>query len=196
MSESSREQESGLVPSFIASFDRLNELTADEILDPVAWQLVSGDADQFGCRHWRPAKVITDRACLEELYSRLPARFPPLFELLLLSYRWAEVDLRLYTLLANPPGPDLTGFFTQLSKDKALWNCLSRARYIQFGRGPDASYDPVCFDVRSRRKGGECRIVKIDHEEILCNDRIRVTAELAPSFRQLMLGTIAQADRR
>lgn len=192
MSLSSREQESRLVAGFIASFERLSELTADEVLDPVAWQLVSGDADQFGFRHWRPAKVITDRAGLEQLYSRLPARFPRLFELLLLSYRWAEVDLRLYTLLANPPGPDLTGFFQRITKDTALWSCLTQAGYIQFGRGADASYDPVCFDVRSRRKGGECRIVKIDHEEILCNDRVKITAELAPSFRQLMLDTVAQ----
>jgi hypothetical protein len=32
--------------------------------------------------------------------------------------------------------------------------------------------------------------VKIDHEEILCNNRIKVVGELAPSFRALVLQTI------
>ncbi len=54
-------------------------------------------------------------------------------------------------------------------------------------------YDPVCFDINSRKKNGECRIVKIHHEEILCNNRVKLVAELAPSFRDLVLGTIDQA---
>lgn len=56
-------------------------------------------------------------------------------------------------------------------------------------------YDPVCFDVKTRNKNGDCRIVKIDHEEILCNNRIKVIAELAPSFYQLVLQTIERAKR-
>ena len=54
-------------------------------------------------------------------------------------------------------------------------------------------YDPVCFDLSSRKKGGEYRIIKIDHEEILCNDRLRIVSELAPTFEQLVLKTIEQA---
>ncbi len=45
---------------------------------------------------------------LEGIYSKLAARFPPIFERLVLSYRWAEVDLTDYRLIANPPGTDLT----------------------------------------------------------------------------------------
>src|ERR1700693_636689 len=56
--------------------------------------------------------------------------------------------------------------------------------------GTDVDYDPVCFDLSSRNKTGDCRIVKIDHEEILCNNRIRVVAELAKSFQQLVENTI------
>jgi hypothetical protein len=56
------------------------------------------------------------------------------------------------------------------------------------------SYDPVCFDYSSRRQGGDCKIVKIDHEEILCNNRIKVVAELAHSFRELMEQTIRTAE--
>src|SRR6266481_8517113 len=99
-----------LVDRFVASFERLSELIANELLDPISWQLSIGERDQHGLKHWRPIKVSADRALIAEIYSELPARFPPLFELLLLSYRWAEVDLRLYRLLANPPGRDLSGY--------------------------------------------------------------------------------------
>ena len=191
MPRSSLKQEL-LVDRFIASFERLSELTANESLDPVAWQLSTGESDQLGNKQWRPIRVGTDRALIAQIYSSLPARFPPLFELLLLSYRWAEVDLRFYRLLANPPGRDLAGFVQQMSKDLALWKCLKRGGYMQFGRGSDIDYDPVCFDLKSRKRSGDCRIVKIDHEQILCNDRVKVAAELAPSFEQLMLRTIDQ----
>jgi hypothetical protein len=76
--------------------------------------------------------------------------------------------------------------------DPGLWNALIPAGFIQFGKGPDVDYDPVCFDIRART--GDCRIVKIDHEEILCNNRIKVVAELAPSFEKLVLTTIEQVE--
>ena len=53
--------------------------------------------------------------------------------------------------------------------------------------------DPVCFDIKSRKKNRECRIVKTDLEEILCNNRVKLVAEPAPNFRELVLRTIDQA---
>lgn len=103
--------------------------------------------------------------------------------------------MHIYSLFANPPGPDLAGFVEQMSKDPILWKCLKREGYTQFGKGPHTNYDPVCFDIKSRKKNGDCRIVRIDHEEILCNDRVKVIAELAPSFEQLMLRTIDQVKK-
>jgi len=35
--------------------------------------------------------------------------------------------------------------------------------------------------------------VKIDHEQILCYDRVKEVAELAPTFRQLVRQTIEDA---
>jgi hypothetical protein len=152
--------------------------------------LAVGDRDQYGFKRWQPARTSTPAACLKKPYARLSARFPPLYESLVLAYRWAEVDLQSYRLLANPPGPDLSGLFKEMSEDSGLWNALLPAGYIQFGRGPDVDYDPVCFDTKSRTQSGDCRIVKIDHEEIICNYRVKVVAELAASFEQLVLQTI------
>jgi hypothetical protein len=183
-----------LVERFVASFGNLDEMAANEALDLIAWQLAIGDCDQCGRKRWRPIKVNTEVSALEPIYSKLPARFPRLFERLVLSYRWAEVDLQSYRLLANPPGPGLGGLLHEISQDSTLWKCLLKAGYIQFGKGPDVDYDPVCFDISSRTKNGDYKIVKIDHEEILCNDRVKVVAELAASFEQLMLRTIDEAS--
>jgi hypothetical protein len=185
-----------LVERFVASFEKLDEMTADEVPDPIAWQLAVGDRDQYDCRRWRPIKVNTEPSSLEPIYSKLPARFPRLFERLVLSYRWAEVDLRSFRLLANPPGSGLDGLLHQMSQDAVLWKCLVEAGYIQFGKGPDIDYDPVCFDVNARKQNRDYKVVKIDHEEILCNDRVQVVAELAPSFERLMERTIEEASSK
>ncbi len=171
-------------------FPSLTKWWLTKFSPPAAMQLAVEDTDLYDRKLWKPVKVETPLSQLDEVYAELPARFPKLFEQMVLSYRWAEVDLGTYTLLANPPAPDLNEFFRQISKDPGLWEALVPAGFIQFGKGPDLDYDPVCFDIKTRKQGGDCRIVKIDHEEILCNNRIKVVAELAPSFYQLVLQTI------
>ena len=186
-----------LLEQFVGTFDKLCEMAEYADIYPIVAEFAVGEPDELGQTHWHPLKVSTDDHCLGPLYAKLPARFPPLFERLLLSYRWAEVDLQSYTLLPNPPGRELSRFFEQISKDPGLWESLIPAGYIQFAKGPEYAYDPVCFDLKSRTKNGDCRIVKIDHEEILCNNRVKVVAELAPSFEELVRQTIRlAADRR
>jgi hypothetical protein len=80
-----------------------------------------------------------------------------------------------------------------MTRDKGLSETLIPNGYMQFGKGADIDYDPVCFDI-SWRKNRDYRIVKIDHEEILCNHRIKVVKEIAPSFRALVLQTIERAE--
>jgi hypothetical protein len=189
------ENESALIERFVASFVKLDELSADQQLDPIAWHLAIGDPNQYGLKRWRPKKTITQPDTLKAIYAKLPGRFPPVYERLILSYRWAEIDLESYRLLANPAGPDLNGLLEQISKDPAIFVSLSRAGHLQFGMGPDTDYDPVCFDLNSRGQNGDCCVVKIDHEEILCSNRAKVIGELAPSFEQLVLGTISRANQ-
>jgi len=182
-----------LIEKYVASFEKLDDRVAVKEIFPIAWELAVGEPDEYGEKHWRPAKVVTDKSALELIYAQLPGRFPRLYEELLLSYRWAEVDLSTYTLLSNPPGNDLSRLLRDLAPDP-LSNALLPAGYVQFAKGPDVDFDPVCFDYNSRRQGGDCKIVKIDHEEILCNNRIKVIAELAYSFRELVEQTIRTAE--
>lgn len=184
-----------LLRQFIDTFGSFYELAEFADIYPVVAELATGEPDDLGQTHWRPARINTDRARLQTIYARLPGRFPRLYERLVLTYRWAEVDLGAYTLLANPPGLDLSRLFNEISKDPGLWESLIPAGYIQFAKGTEYDYDPVCFDVSKRKRNGDSRIVKIDHEEILCNSRTKVVAELAPTFEDLVRQTISRAEK-
>jgi hypothetical protein len=183
-----------LLSTFVRTFGKLDALDFFPELNPIAAALTAGEPDEHGILRWEPRRSETDASSLEMLYAKLPARFPSLFERMLLTYRWAEVDLETYKLLPNPPGPDLEGFLREMSRDNGLWEALIPAGFMQFGRGADIDYDPVCFDISSRGKNRDMRVVKIDHEEILCNYKVKVVAELAPSFFELLQGTIARAN--
>lgn len=184
----------GLLEQFVACFAKLDELDANDVLDPVAWQLTYGEPDEHGYKPWRPLKHKVGSAELDPLYAVLPARFPPLYEKLILEYRWADVDLGLFTLLANPPGPDLKPLLSRIAADNHLYKFLLRSGYIPFGKGTDCDYDPVCFELKSRKQNADFRVVKIDHEGILCFDRLKVVMEIAPSFRELVIKTIDLAN--
>jgi hypothetical protein len=108
-----------------------------------------------------------------------------LFERLLLNYRWPEADLDTMFVFPNPPGPGLLGFLQQPLIDKGLAEMLLPARLVQFGRAGGGNYDPVCFDLQAT-SDSDCPIVQIDHEEILCNFRIKRVSAIAPSFRDLV----------
>jgi hypothetical protein len=184
-----------LLSEFVACFGRWDELTLWRNPELATSELATGEEDEIGTKLWRPLRFGTPPAALDSLYKVLPARLPRLYERLVLSYRWAAVDLQRYSLLANPPGPDLSGLLQAMSKDPGLWEALLPAGYIPFGRGPDMDYDPVCFDFRRGHSDQDCRIVKIDHEEILCHYRVKEVAELAPTFRELVWQTIEAAAK-
>jgi hypothetical protein len=187
--------EKALLKDFVASFEKFDDMLAMDPSDAVEWQLAVGEPDQHGWKRWLPTKFGTNPSFLAPIYAQLPARFPPLYEQLVLSYRWAEVDLGRYRLRANAPGPDLTGLWKEMSCDDFLFKTLIRAGYIPFGKGPDMDYDPVCFDLSARKKKSEFPVVKIDHEEILCHGRIKIVLEMAKTFEDLVLQTIERASR-
>lgn len=192
-----------LVKEFVATFAKFDELI--ERVLPVPRELGDGEPDEYGWQKWRPALISTDASALEPLYARLGARFPPLYEKLVVSYRWAEVELDRFALLANPPGPNLDGLLAGILRVPAFVEILIPRGYIPFGKRAGGHFDPLCFDLqkregrrtqkRRRKQNAECRIVLLDHEEVLCNGRIRELEELAPTFRQLLLSTIERAAK-
>jgi hypothetical protein len=185
--------DSELADTFVGTFGKLGDLWTSYELDPIAWQLAFGSLNEYGMKQWRPIRVSTEPSSLEALYANLPARFPPLYERLVLSYRWAEIDLGLFRLLANPPGPNLAGLSEEFSRHRAMQETLFPNKCLQFGKGPDVNYDAICFDWSRRLPDGDCPVIQVDHEGVLSHNRFKKVAELAPSFRELMLRVIAKA---
>jgi hypothetical protein len=190
---SNNDSDSRLINRFVESWAKLDDLWQFEGVDPVAYQLRCEEPDATGGFRWRPLKLEALRSSLVAVYASLPATFPPLFEQLVLGYRWAEVDLARFRLLANPPGSDLSGLGAEIHEDRGLAACLLAHGFIQFGRAPGANYDPICFDTRKTRADGDYRIVQLDHEAALCRSRNREIGEIAPTFRSLVSSTIQDA---
>lgn len=152
------------------------------------------DFDEYGREPWQVFPVTTGPTALDSLHAALPGPPPPLYQRLVLSYRWPQLDIGICTLLANPAGPDLSGLLAQMQGDQGLWDELAPGGYVPFARAPGGNYDPVCFGTRHRDRSGDCRVVRIDHEQILCNRRVRVVDDPAPSFRALVEATLQRAQ--
>jgi hypothetical protein len=129
---------------------------------------------------------------LEAIYARLPARFPRLYEKMVLRWRWGEVEFRHFALLANPSEAGFAGLLKSISYDRYLAEALFPAGFIPFAKATDAGgHDPICFNTKVRKGRRDCQIVRIHHEEILCNNRIKVQAVIASSFRELIKRALA-----
>jgi hypothetical protein len=190
------EHDDELLSRFVEAFPAFDGMRVgrDLELEGDISEIVAAPFDAHGWTDWRPARVDVPADALQELYRSVPGPMPPLYERLILSYRWTEVDVGRVRLLGSLP-PGLQGLQGAILRDSGLFEQLSPAGYVQFGRGPDMDYDPVCFDLRHRDSDGDCRIVKFDHEEILCNRRLSDVAEIAPSFRALVEAIVADAGR-
>ena len=119
---------------------------------------------------------------IARLEARLPAPLPPSFRSLVARYVYSEFAAGGLWCFANTGEQTEQEWGTALWKDKVLSGGLLREGYIQFARPDTGSYDPICFDTQHRAKDGECPVVWIDHEGILCDDKIVVYKEIAPSF--------------
>jgi len=186
-----------LLERFVAAFEKLDDLTVwgDDQLIPA--ELDAGtDDSQRANRKWKPAAVETERAALTAIYEHLPASFPPLYEDLILSYRWLDVELDGFaSLFANASGPAFSGLFSRMTAVRAFVEVLFPLGLIPFGHGTGDNYDPVCFaTARRHRRHGDCPIVQVEHESVLCNLRIGKSWEIAESFRSFVEGVLEKAE--
>jgi hypothetical protein len=170
----------GLEPLFevdVPSELRTAELV--EIPDMFAWRIQPSEKNE-----WVPA-----------LEALLPYPLPALYRALISGYRFAEFELGPVMFLANT-GKDV---YQELSRcifaDKGLYPTLLGDGFIQFGKQAGGGYDPVCFAMK-RSKQNDAPIVQIDHEDVLMRNRIRVVAEIAPSFRAFVERVIAGEYQR
>ena len=116
----------------------------------------------------------------------LPFRLPPSYRSLLLRYRFRAFAAGVVTLFGNLDGKSYDDFTVASVRDPILSSVTRTNGFIQIGRPASGSYDPVCFDLRSRPRHDEAGIVQLDHEEILINGSIRVVTNVAGSFLELL----------
>jgi hypothetical protein len=134
----------------------------------------------------RAVRVNTSRGALTDFYSQLPAPLPPLYERLILSYRWPTTYLDHLTLVAHPHGDGLSALIENMKYDRGIWEECTTNGFLPFAMGFDISFDPVCFDLKQRNPEGDYRIARFDHEEIMCFERLVEIEEIAGSFRELV----------
>lgn len=98
-------------------------------------------------------------------------------------------------LLSNRSDRSLLPPRDEIIANRVPAEVLLRNGVIQFARGPEEDYDPVCFDARVSRPECDYAIIRLDHEDILCRGVLSVTDQIAPSFRTLVQMTIAAGKR-
>lgn len=118
--------------------------------------------------------------------QNLPFRLPPTYRSLLLRYRFPAFEVGTVELYGNLDGESDDDLVIASTCDRVLSSVARGGGFIHIGRPVTRNYDPICFDCRRRAKTGEAGIVRLDHEEILCNDSIRVVETIAPSFLELL----------
>ncbi len=133
-----------------------------------------------------PSKVIfsriTEAAWIEVLQSKLPSRFPASFRSLVTRYAFASFDIGHLRLFGNTGRDEEDDLNVAIFRDPTMAQVILRNGYIQFARTDTGSYDPICFDAEKSTANREFAIVRLDHEQILCNDRIEVVEKVADSF--------------
>ena len=119
---------------------------------------------------------------VEDLEAKLTKRFPVSFRSLITRYAFQPFEAGGISFFANTGGDSDEELVVAMFKDRFITEVTMKAGYLQFARPEDGSYDPICFDASRKVSNREFPIVRLDHEEILCRDRIAVSEGIADSF--------------
>jgi hypothetical protein len=119
---------------------------------------------------------------IDPIFKRFPAKYPPSFLSLISRYVFGSFDINEMCLFANRGDNSHDDLSKAVFKDKLIFQTTTGNGFIQFSRPSDGSYDPICFDIRKRKKSGEYKVVRLDHEKILQFEKIKVVKDIAESF--------------
>ena len=190
-----RDNDDELIGEFVAAFEILDDLIlvgGDDAALPA--ELDAGrDDSQWARQKWKPARITTRRVDLDRFLSKYDVSLPELYENLLLSYRWLEVDLRGFArLFENRPGPISTGLFAAIAASPLHEDVLLPLGLVPFARAPD-SYDVVCFDTTNGRARRDFPVVQIDHEVLFSRKEVSERRQLWQSFRLFVEDVVTTA---
>jgi hypothetical protein len=130
---------------------------------------------------------------IDGLEARLPKRLPASFRSLVTRYTFAAFDIGGLSFFANRGVDSDDELSVAVFNDQFIADATLKAGYIQFARPQGGSYDPICFDARRSVSNREFPIVQLDHEDILCRERIRSVAMVSPSFYRFVADLVGRA---
>jgi hypothetical protein len=125
---------------------------------------------------------------IEDFEKKLPKALPGSYRSLVTRYSFQSFDLRGISFFGNTgtSNDNSDDLVVASLADRHITDTLLYSGYVQIGRPDTGDYDPICFDTNKPKQNREYSIVRIDHEEVLCNHRIKVRVEVATSFLALI----------
>ena len=145
--------------------------------------------------HGVPIRAEDNAARTSSFEEKLPKRLPQSFSAFLSRYSFPAFDVLGVTLFAW--NSDSDPYIEEASAAKnSLSEFLIPAGFVQIGRTDSGGFDAICFDSNKPVQNREDRVVQVDHEDILCNSKVRVVAELWPSFIKLVQETLSSPAPR
>ena len=158
--------------------------TADKLIDSFATMVMNRGV---------PLRKEDNTSRLELFQQKLKKRLPQSFESLLSRYSFREFGVLGVELFGWDS--DSNAYIAEAAAPKnSLSEFLLPAGFVQIGRTELGGFDALCFDWNKPVQNREYRIVQVDHEDILCNSKVRVVGELWPSFVKLAEDALPRPD--
>ncbi len=140
-----------------------------------------------------PIRAEDNASRLRMFEEKLPKRMPQSFESFLTRYSFPAFDVLGITLFGWDS--DSNKYIVEAAAPKnSLSELMIQTGYVQIGRPDTGDFDAICFDLNRQAQNREYRVVQVDHEDILCNWKVRVTGELWPSFIKLVESALSRDD--
>lgn len=132
-----------------------------------------------------PIRAEDNGARLSAFQKKLPKQIPLSFQSLSSRYSFPTFDVLGITLFGWES--EQSAYIEEASAPKnSLSELLIPSGHVQIGRPATGEFNAICFDLNHHGRNREYGIVQIDHEEILCNWKVRVKRGLWPSFIKLV----------
>ena len=144
--------------------------------------------DQFAEKLKSNGNAIESYADIDwvtEIINRLPTKYSPSFMSLISRYIFDDIEVGNLWFYANRGDQEWDELSRAIFRDAIIYKFTSSNGFLHFTRPLDGSYDPVCFDIRNRKKR-EYPVVRLDHESILISEKISIIEILYPSLLELM----------
>ena len=133
-------------------------------------------------QHYSDIEQIQHAHWIANLEEKLSKRYPRSFISFVTRYRFPSFEIGGIRFFANTGLNTEDELAPEIFRDSIIFSTLTTNGYIQFARPAKGSYDPICFATNKPAKNREYPIVRIDHEQILCYDRIGKPQPLFQSF--------------